>query len=105
VRELVGVMQRRAFEHMLEAYADEPHPEEHGPDVLANERLGELAMPILVLVGDLDQDDFGAIADRIRARAQNARLVRLDGVAHLPSMERPELFAELVLAYLDELGL
>lgn len=104
VRELVREMQTRAFEHLLTAYADEPHPQEHGPDVAAAARLGELAAPTLVLVGELDVGDFPAIADRIAAEAQHARVISLNGVAHLPSLEKPDLFAELVLAYLDELG-
>jgi 3-oxoadipate enol-lactonase len=104
VRELVREMQRRAFEHLLAAYADEPHPQEHGPDVAAVGRLGDLAAPTLVLVGELDKDDFPAIAERIASEAPNARVISLNGVAHLPSLEKPELFAELVLAYLDELG-
>jgi pimeloyl-ACP methyl ester carboxylesterase len=104
VRELVRAMQRRAFEHLLEAYADEPHPQEHGPDVAAVDRLGELHAPTLVLVGELDLPDFPAIADRIAADAPRARVVSLNGVAHLPSLEKPELFAELVLAFLEEVG-
>ena len=105
VRELVREMQRRAFEHLLTAYADEPHPQEHGPDVAAAARLGELAAPTLVLVGELDKADFPAIAEKIAAEAPHARMISLNGVAHLPSLEKPELFAELVLAFLDELGI
>ena len=60
--------------------------------------------PTLVLVGELDLPDFPAIAERIAAEAPRARVISLDGVAHLPSLEKPELFAELVLAFLDELG-
>ena len=105
VRELVREMQRRAFEHLLTAYADEPHPQEHGPDVAAAARLGELAAPTLVLVGELDKADFPAIAEKIAAEAPHARVISLSDVAHLPSLEKPELFAELVLAFLDELGI
>jgi 3-oxoadipate enol-lactonase len=104
VRELVREMQRRAFEHLLAAYAEEPHPQEHGPDVAAAARLGDLAAPTLVLVGELDKADFPAIAEKIASEAPHARVISLSGVAHLPSLEKPDLFAELVLAFLDELG-
>ncbi len=104
IRDLVREMQTRAFEHLLTAYSDEPHPQEHGPDVAAVDRLGELQAPTLVLVGELDLPDFPAIAERIAAEAPRARVISLNGVAHLPSLEKPELFAELVLAFLDELG-
>jgi 3-oxoadipate enol-lactonase len=104
VRELVRDMQRRAFDHLLSAYAEEPHPQEHGPDEPAATRLGRLQAPTLVIVGELDMPDFPAIADRIATEAASARVISLNGVAHLPSLEKPELFAELVLAFLDELG-
>jgi pimeloyl-ACP methyl ester carboxylesterase len=103
VRELVRKMQERALEHLLSAYASEPHPQEHGPDTPAAERLRHLAVPTLVVVGELDLPDFPAIADRIAVEAPRARVISLTGVAHLPSLEKPELFAELVLAFLEEL--
>ena len=104
VRSLVAVMQRRAFELLLPAYAAEPQPEERMLEPPAATRLGELAAPTLIVVGDLDMPDFPRIADRIAAEAPNARVVTLNGVAHLPALERPELFGELVLAYLHEVG-
>jgi 3-oxoadipate enol-lactonase len=105
IRELVRDMQFQAFEHVLNAYSTEPHPEERRLDPPAVDRLGELAAPTLVVVGDLDLPDFPRIAARIAEQAPRARVIEIAGVAHLPSLERPELFAELVLAYLEELGL
>jgi 3-oxoadipate enol-lactonase len=105
VRTLVADMQRRAFQHVLAAYAEEPHPEAVWPEPPAASRLHELAAPTLVAVGELDQTDFRAIAAHIAEQAPRARVVTLEGVAHLPSLERPELFAELTLAFLDELDL
>jgi 3-oxoadipate enol-lactonase len=104
VRELVADMQRRAFELLLDAYAAEPQPHERLLEPPAATRLGELTAPTLVVVGDLDVPDFPRIADRLAAEAPRARVVTLNGVAHLPALERPELFGELVLAFLDEVG-
>jgi 3-oxoadipate enol-lactonase len=104
IRELVREMQSRAFEYDLEAYASEPYPEERGFDPPALTRLSELAAPTLVIVGSLDMPDFPRIAARIADDAPQARVIEIAGVAHLPSLERPDLFAELVLAYLDEVG-
>jgi pimeloyl-ACP methyl ester carboxylesterase len=104
VRGLVGGMQRRAFELLLEAYSSEPHPEPRELEPPAAGRLAELQLPILVVVGDLDMPDFPAIAEALAEGAPNARVVELNGVAHLPALERPELFAELVLAFLAEVG-
>jgi pimeloyl-ACP methyl ester carboxylesterase len=103
-RARVGEMQRRAFDLLLQAYASEPHPEERELDPPAAERLAELSAPTLVIVGDLDLPDFAAIAHAIADRAPRARVLELAGVAHLPALERPELFAELVLAFLAEVG-
>jgi 3-oxoadipate enol-lactonase len=105
VRELVREMQFQAFEHLLNAYSTEPHPEQRELDPPAAGRLAELTAPTLVVVGDLDMPDFPLIAARIADEAPRARMIEIAGVAHLPALERPELFAELVLAYLEELGL
>ena len=104
IRELVREMQLQAFGHVLEAYAAEPYPEDRRLDPPAAARLAELAAPTLVIVGDLDMPDFPRIAARIADEAPQARVIEIAGVAHLPSLERPDLFAELVLAYLDEVG-
>jgi 3-oxoadipate enol-lactonase len=104
VRTLVGEMQRRAFALLLDAHASEPYPEERELEPAAAQRLAELTAPTLVVAGDLDLPDFPAIAARIADEAPNARVLTLNGVAHLVSLERPELFAELVLAYLDEVS-
>jgi 3-oxoadipate enol-lactonase len=104
MRASVGEMQRRAFDLLLQAYASEPHPQERELDPPAAQRLQELSMPTLVIVGDLDLPDFPAIAHAIADRAPHARVVEIAGMAHLPALERPELFAELVLAFLGEVG-
>jgi 3-oxoadipate enol-lactonase len=104
IRELVREMQALAFHHVLNAYSTEPHPEERGLDPPAADRLAELTPPTLIVVGDRDLPDFPRIAARIAEEARNARVIEISDVAHLISMERPELFAELVISYLDEIG-
>jgi pimeloyl-ACP methyl ester carboxylesterase len=99
VRDFVGRMQREAFE--LPEWDQEAAPE-HELSPPAAARLAELACPILVIVGEGDQPSVRATAERIEAEAQQARLVVWPGVAHMLTLERPEAFAELVLAFLDE---
>jgi 3-oxoadipate enol-lactonase len=97
LRERVGAMQRRAFELQLPLWdytEDELLAE--GP----SERLGELAVPALVVTGEHDVEDFVAIADRIAAGIADARRETIAGAGHLPSLERPEEFNELLLAFL-----
>lgn len=78
----------------LEPSMDEP------PDPPASERLGEIGVPALVLVGDGDVPDMLQIADRLEAGIPGARKVVWEGVAHVPSMERPREFERLALDFL-----
>jgi pimeloyl-ACP methyl ester carboxylesterase len=97
VRALVGEMQRLAFELQLPTWeqADEALLV---PD--AAERLGEVAVPTLVLVGDEDVTDMQQISARIAAEVPGARRESISGAAHVPSMERPDEFDRLVLPFL-----
>jgi 3-oxoadipate enol-lactonase len=99
VRQRVGEMQRRA----LELYADGGATAEEEalvPDVA--DRLGEISVPTLVLVGELDVSDMQAIAARLQREIPETRGAKIAGAAHAPTMERPDEFAELVLRFLDE---
>lgn len=72
----------------------------HGPQPPSAERLAEVAAPTLVAVGELDQPDMVAIAQKLAAEIPGARHEVLPGVAHLPPMERPAEFASLVRGFL-----
>jgi len=101
LRALVGEMQRHAFDLALEAYAAEPCPgPERAIEPPAARRLGAIRAPTLVLVGEHDVDDMRAIAAAIASAAANARLETIAGAAHLPSLERPDAFADLVAGFL-----
>jgi 3-oxoadipate enol-lactonase len=100
VRKRVGEMQRRAFEHQVAVEEDE---EELLVEDLA-ERLGEIRAPTLVAVGEEDQRDMQAIADRLAREIPGARRATIPATAHVPSMERPREFDELVLPFLRENG-
>lgn len=60
---------------------------EMGERVDAWSRLDELTMPVLVMVGSLDLSAMRAVSELLADRLPQARLVRLDGVAHLPYFE------------------
>ena len=73
--------------------------EEARPD--AWRRIGEVSAPTLLLVGD---EDFTAIIDRhehLSEEMPNAFAAVLEGVAHIPSIERPELVNSMLLEFLD----
>lgn len=66
-------------------------------------RLEEIHAPTLVVVGDLDDPNIVAIADRSTAGITGARKVVMSGTAHVPNMERPAEFNRLVLRFLSDL--
>ena len=64
-------------------------------------RLGEVAVPCLVLVGNLDQPDMVHIARHLAVSLPDARLEVFPGVAHQPPMEAPSAFLDAVLPFLE----
>jgi 3-oxoadipate enol-lactonase len=96
VRDLVGQMQRQAFE--LTAGWDAVEEAELDPPAL--ERLAEIQVPTLVLVGALDLDAIVDTARRVTDEIPNARRVDWPDTAHLPSMERPDDFFALLRGWL-----
>jgi 3-oxoadipate enol-lactonase len=95
VRAFVRPMQRRAYELQVAA----PEIKTRSPE---SRPLSALTMPTLVVVGDRDRPDFRTIAERIVDEAPHARLEVIAGAGHLPSLETPEAFDELLVAFLDE---
>jgi 3-oxoadipate enol-lactonase len=69
----------------------------------ADERLDELTLPILVVVGQLDTTDTRAAAARLATRAPSARLVAWPDVAHLVGMEQPARLAATIADFLAPL--
>ena len=98
VRRRVAEMQRRAYELALAIEEDE---EELLVEELAD-RLGEVRAPTLVVVGEEDQADMHAIAERLGREIPGARLATIPATAHVPSMERPREFDVLVVPFLEE---
>jgi pimeloyl-ACP methyl ester carboxylesterase len=96
----VAEMQRRAFELWLPVGEDAKETLVEG----VSERLGEIAMPTLVLVGDRDRPEMLAIADRLATEIPGAKRATIADTAHVPSMERPVEFDQLVLGFLSEIA-
>jgi len=98
VRDLVREMNLIALENEASGVGDERPLEPPAVD-----RLGEIRVPTLVVVGDLDRPEIVASADLLEGRLPDARKVVMPGTAHLPSMERPGDFNRIVLEFLEEL--
>ena len=92
VRELFLAMNGKALAHPF-VEADEPEP--------AADDLEDVAAPVLLVAGSLD---FPHVLERHADLAEsfgNAFAVLLEGTAHLPSLERPDLFDPLLLEFLS----
>ena len=67
-------------------------------------RLGEVRVPTLVMVGDLDTSSCQAAMDHLARTVADAQKVVFPGVAHMVNLERPTEFNQTVLNFLDGLG-
>ena len=96
LREKVFAMQRQAFSW--------ENPNAVGSWLVSDRhlRLGEIAAPTLIVTGELDQPDFAGIAVVLEDQIPDARWESIAGVTHLPPMEAPAGFAELVLDFLAD---
>jgi pimeloyl-ACP methyl ester carboxylesterase len=79
-------------------HAESPGPEPEPPDAWS--RLSELALPTLVVVGDLDLRHLQARCRAVAERIRGAELSVLTGAAHLPAFERPEAFTAVLRSFL-----
>ncbi|HEX4435299.1 MAG TPA: alpha/beta hydrolase [Solirubrobacteraceae bacterium] len=101
LRESVAEMQRRTFE--MQAGVDEL---DEAPDPLADgpEPLGQIAVPVLLAVGEHDMSDFHEAASVLAAILPHALRETIAGAGHLAPMEQPKAFDELLLHLLADQG-
>ena len=98
-------------QRLVEIVADFP-----GADYLATERdrverswtmpdrLPEIGVPVLVVVGELELPGFRAWAEEIARTVPAGRLELLDGLGHLHLLQDPERVAGLLVAHLRSCG-
>ena len=98
VHKLTVAMTLRSYEQQLPV---EDQVRAVWPEQPAAQRLGEIGVPTLVVVGSEDVDDIKAMAGRLAAEIPEARLVTIEGAGHLPSLERPEELNRLLLDFLE----
>ena len=68
------------------------------------ERLSELALPILCVVGEHEAADARAAIDTLVERASDARRVEISGAAGEIPLEKPDELAEAIRSFLSEVG-
>jgi pimeloyl-ACP methyl ester carboxylesterase len=97
VRARAGEMHRGALAKgglmAVEASALEP---------VAYTRLNEIDAPALVLAGALDHPEILRAAEEMAAAMPHAEKALIPNSAHLPNMEQPETFNQLVLGFLEK---
>jgi 3-oxoadipate enol-lactonase len=99
VRERVREMNGALFERITEHEA----AEESSLDPPAIEQFAEIQAPTLIIVGDKDVPDVLAVAELMKVKISNSRMVIIPDAAHMVSMERPEEFNRVVLEFLGSL--
>jgi pimeloyl-ACP methyl ester carboxylesterase len=73
---------------------------EPAPPLEAWSRLAELRRPVLVVVGDLDLRHIQARCRHLATEIPGAQLHVMEGTAHLPGLEQPAAFADLLWTFL-----
>lgn len=97
-------VRRRVYEMQYHAFTV-PIPEETDDLQLeppAITRLAEIRGPALIIVGDHDLPGKIALARQLAAELPDAQLEIVAGAAHMVSMEQPEQFNRIVLAFLEK---
>jgi pimeloyl-ACP methyl ester carboxylesterase len=99
MRRLVSEMDRNDLAHEAEQTGkrlpDSPSP--------AFERLNEIHVPVLIIVGEHDLPYMFAAADFMTDKIPSARKVIMRDAAHLPNLDHPGEFQRIVTEFLDEI--
>jgi pimeloyl-ACP methyl ester carboxylesterase len=64
-------------------------------------RLNEIHVPTLIIAGALDHPEILRAADVMQKKITGAKKVIIEDVAHMPNMEKPEEFNQIVLEFLE----
>ncbi|GGS95244.1 hydrolase [Planobispora rosea] len=56
------------------------------------ERAADITVPVLAVNGALDSPDHIGMAERLARTVADGRVISIDGTAHYPNMERPDVF-------------
>ncbi len=98
-----STFREKAFDMILETL-NIPEGEGNGTMLLpkAAERLNEIQAACLVIFGDQDADMLAAVVKKLIDKVMDVRRVDMPDVAHLPNMENPSSFNQIVLDFLLE---
>lgn len=69
-------------------------------ETLAFDRLADIKIPVLVIVGAQDTPFIQGAADYMAEHIPSAKKVKMEDAAHLPNLDRPEEFQRIVSDFL-----
>jgi pimeloyl-ACP methyl ester carboxylesterase len=99
-RALLYEMNRTALEHESKGLGER----QFDVQPAAYKRLDEIDVPVLVVAGELDLAYTHAAARYMCSNIRRVQHVDIPGTAHLPSMEQPQRFNQIVDAFLEKDG-
>lgn len=98
VREKVIAMDSIALANEMKGVGQETQPEAKAMD-----RLHDLRAPLCAIAGDSDDANMQRAAQVMATAVENGRYHIIADTAHLPNMEKPEEFNQLLLNFLKNL--
>jgi pimeloyl-ACP methyl ester carboxylesterase len=99
MRKLLYEMNRQALTHEVKQLGKRL-PNTQTP---AFDRLSDLKIPVLIIVGAHDTPYILAAADHMVGKIPSAQKVIIEDAAHLPNMDHPEEFQAIVTNFLEDL--
>jgi pimeloyl-ACP methyl ester carboxylesterase len=98
-----AVLRRKVHDWIRSTYQAEKAEGKPQPlDPPAAQRLAEVRVPTLVMIGEVDEAGGVAAERHLATSVAGARQVEFPGVAHMIQLEEPERFNRLVLDFLAE---
>jgi 2-hydroxy-6-oxonona-2,4-dienedioate hydrolase len=101
MRQLAYEMNRTALGHEVKELGER----QADTDLPAYERLNEIDIPVLIIVGSQDIPYIHAAADYMDKGLKNSRVVIIEDAAHLPNMDQPVKFQRILTDFLSDLVL
>jgi pimeloyl-ACP methyl ester carboxylesterase len=98
VREQIRAMALNNYRTHSQLFAQGLQPQPLDPPAIA--RLGDLRVPVLAVVGELDSAATPAAAAALAAGAPQTQIMRYPDSAHVPNLEHPERFNADLSAFL-----
>ncbi|MCA9894487.1 MAG: alpha/beta hydrolase [Anaerolineae bacterium] len=83
-------------------FGQNARPEITWPVRSAVEHLSEIDVPTLVIVGSLDTEQIIEMANLLASSIPNAQKAMMENTAHLPNMEQPDAFNEMLEEFFSQ---